>query len=201
VAFVEKSKPESELLAAAQTFDEHLADFARLAAAASRAPLDSQKNLQRVAHVFEEIGIAEKKLGKAAEILVAELGNARKKQEEQADAIRRRAQEIEQRTGVATGLLERYSTIGEMAGELNNFIQALSQKQRDDSPEGRGELLTALREARGRMIDVTEKAATLTVDARTADFQDIARQVDSLRQQVASAAEKVAGLERLIAGN
>jgi hypothetical protein len=198
---VEKSKPNSELLTAAQTFDEELADFGRLAAAACRAPLDSQKNLQRAAHVFEEIGIAEKRLGKAAEVLVSELGLARKRQEEQADAIRGRAQEIEQRTTVATGLLERYSAIGEMAGELNNYIQALSQQPRDDSPEGRNALLLSLREARARMTDVIDKAAQLTTDAHSSDFEDIARQVDSLRQQVASAAEKVAGLERLIAGN
>lgn len=197
---MEKSKP-SELLAAAQAFDEELADFARLAGAACRAPLDSQKSLQRAAHLFEDIGKAEKRLGRAAEILVTELGLARKRQEEQAEAIRGRAQEIEQRTTVATSLLERYGAIGAMAGELNAYIQGLSQKPRDDSANGQGALLAALREARTRMGEVIEKAGALTTDARTSDFDDIARQVDSLRQQVAAAAEKVAGLERLIAGN
>jgi hypothetical protein len=197
---VEKSKP-SELLAAAQAFDEELADFARLATAACKAPLDSQKGLQRVAHVFEDIGKAEKRLGRAAEVLVTELGLARKRQEEQAEAIRSRAQEIEQRTTVATGLLERYGAIGAMAGDLNSYIQGLSQQPRDDSSNGQGTLLAALREAHGRMADVIEKAAELTADARSSDFEDIARQVDALRQQVASAAEKVAGLQRLIAGN
>jgi hypothetical protein len=197
---VEKSKP-SELLAAAQAFDEELADFERLASAACRAPLDSQKGLQRVAHVFEDIGKAEKRLGRAAEVLVTELGLARKRQEDQAEAIRGRAAEIEERTAVATGLLERYGAIGAMAGELNASIQRLSQQPRDDSSNGQSALLAALREAHTRMGEVIEKAQSLTTDARSSDFDDIARQVDSLRQQVAAAAEKVAGLERLIAGN
>jgi len=197
---VEKSKP-SELLAAAQAFDEELADFARLANVACRAPLDSQKGLQRVAQVFEDIGKAEKRLGRAAEVLVTELGLARKRQEEQAEAIRGRAQEIEQRTAIATGLLERYGAIGAMAGELNAYIQRLSQQPRDDSSNSQSSLLAALHEAHTRMGDVIEKAVALTADARSSEFDDIARQVDSLRQQVAAAAEKVAGLERLIAGN
>jgi len=69
---VTKEKSTSELLAAAQGFRRGLASYARLADAACRAPLNSQKNLQRAAHVFEQISVAEKRLGDVAQTLVSQ---------------------------------------------------------------------------------------------------------------------------------
>src|SRR6266496_517697 len=111
----------SELVTAAEAFDDELARFARLAEAARKGPLNSQKSLQRAARAFQEISEAEKRLGEAAQTLVSALTEARQRQEQQALAIQGRAQEIEQRSGIAADLLQRYGAIGEKAAELNTL--------------------------------------------------------------------------------
>jgi len=52
-----------------------------------------------------------------------------------------------------------------------------------------------------RMALVIEKATALTTDARGSDFDDIAHQVDALRQQLVAADQKIGGLERILGGS
>src|SRR5262245_46302685 len=95
----------SELMSAALAFDEELERFGKLADAVNRAPLNSQKNLERAARMFDEVGAAEKRLGEAAQSLVMALNVARQKQETHAGVISERAKAIEQRTAAASELL------------------------------------------------------------------------------------------------
>ncbi len=189
----------SELVTAAEAFDDELARFARLAEAARKGPLNSQKSLQRAARAFQEISEAEKRLGEAAQTLVSALTEARQRQEQQALAIQGRAQEIEQRSGIAADLLQRYGAIGEKAAELNTLVLNIAAQGSNGGPVPPSTLLPALGELRTRMADVAEGAQGLTAAAREADFDDIARQVDSLRQQIVAADSKVAAIERTLA--
>jgi hypothetical protein len=194
-----EKRPISELVAAAQAFDDELAHFGRLAEPARKAPLNSQKNLQRVARTFLEIGEAENRLGEAAQNLMAALTAARQRQEQQAQALQTRAQEFEQRSAVAADLLKQYGSIGEQAAEINALVQGMAAKKVNGTPGADETLLPALRELRARMAKVAEGAQNLTTAAREADFDDIARQVDSLRQQIVAAEGKVASVERTLA--
>ena len=191
--------PISELVAAAQAFDDELSHFGRLADPIRKAPLNSQKNLQRVARTFLEIGEAENRLGEAAQNLMAALTAARQRQEQQAQGLQARAQEFEQRSAVAADLLKQYGSIGEQAAEINALVQGMAAKKVNGTPGADETLLPALRELRARMAKVAEAAQNLTTAAREADFDDIARQVDSLRQQIVAAEGKVASVERTLA--
>src|SRR5690349_4937355 len=188
----------SQLMVAAATFDAQLARFSELAAIARQGPLNSQKNLQRAARAFQEIGDAEKSLGVAAQELVAALTAARHTQEMQAQAIQERAQEIARRTAVAADLLKQYGAIGQKAAELNSLVLDLSNKKADGGV-GNAELLPLLGQVRARLGEVVEGATHLVAAAREADFEDIAREADSLRQQVAAADGKIATIERSLA--
>ena len=188
----------SDLMVAAAAFDEHLSRFARLAETAQEGPLNSQKNLQRAARAFQEIGEAEKNLGVAAQELVSALTTARRTQEAQAQAIQGRAQEIAQRTAVAADLIKRYGAIGQKAAELNSLVLDLATKK-SDGPGANSELLPLLGQVRTRLAEVVEAAQSLIAAAREADFEDIAREADSLRQQVISADGKIASIERSLA--
>jgi hypothetical protein len=193
----EKMQP-SELMVAAATFDAQLARFAELADTARQGPLNSQKNLQRAAQAFQEIGDAEKRLGVSAQELVAALTAARKTQESQAQAIQERAQEIARRTAVAADLLKRYGAIGEKAAELNQLVLDLAAKKSDGAAAS-GEVLPVLGQVRARLAEVLEGALHLVTAAREADFQDIAGEADSLRDQVTAADGKIAAIERSLA--
>jgi hypothetical protein len=188
----------SELLEAAATFDAQLARFAGLAQVAREGPLNSQKNLQRAARAFQEIGEAEKRLGMAAQELGAALAAARRTQETQAQAIQERAQEIARRTSVAADLLKRYGAIGEKAAELNSLVLDLAGKKLDGAATG-GEVLPLLGQVRARLAEVLDGALELVAAAREADFEDIAGEADSLREQVAAADGKIAAIERTLA--
>jgi hypothetical protein len=188
----------STLMLAAAVFDEQLARFARLAETARQGPLNSQKNLQRAARAFQEIGDAEKKLGIAAQELVTALNAARRTQEMQAQAIQERAQEIARRTGVAADLLKRYGAIGEKAAELNALVLDLANKKIDGTA-AENEVLPLLGQVRARLAEVLEGAVALVSAARETDFEDIAGEAESLREQVMAADVKIAAIERSIA--
>src|SRR6266566_9786708 len=190
----------SDLLRAAAAFDEELARFGRLVEAARTGPLNSQKHLQRAARAFEEVGESEKRLGETAQSLVAALQAARAEQEVQAKALQGRAKEIEARTAVAADLLERYGAVGQKAGELNTLVLELAAKKTNGSSEPDASIISALAALRARMGDVADTAAGLVSLAREADFDDIARQADSLRQQIIAVGQKVAAIERALAG-
>ena len=187
----------SELMEAAATFDAQLTRFAGLAETAREAPLNSQKNLQRAARAFQEIGEAEKRLGVAAQDLVVALTSARRTQELQAQAIQERAQEIARRTSVAADLLKRYGAIGEKAAELNSLVLDLANKNLDGAATG-SEVLPVLGQVRARLAEVLDGALALVTAAREADFEDIAGEAESLREQVTAADGKIAAIERTL---
>jgi chromosome segregation ATPase len=190
----------SKLLHAAAAFDEELARFGRLVEAARVGPLNSQKHLQRAARSFEEVGESEKRLGETAQALVAALQAAREEQEVQAKALQGRAKEIEARTAVAADLLQRYGQVGQKAGELNTLVLEIAAKKTNGSSEPDESIISSLAALRGRMGEVADSAAGLVSAAREADFDDIARQADSLRQQIVSVGQKVAAIERALGG-
>jgi hypothetical protein len=188
----------SELMEAATAFDDELARFGRLVEAARTGPLNSQKHLQRAAHAFEQLAQSEQRLGEAAQTLVAALQTARQRQEAQAQAIQGRAREIEARTTIAAELLQQYGAVGQKAGELNALVLEITAKKTNGSTEPDDGVVASLAKLRGRMGEIADIAAGLVVSAREADFEDIARQADSLRQQIASVGQKVAAIERAL---
>jgi hypothetical protein len=188
----------SELMAAATLFDEELGKFARLAENVCQETLDSQVNLQRAARAFQEIGDAEKRLGVAAQELVGALNTARKVQQTHTETIQARAQEIAQRTAVAAELLKRYGAIGQKAAELNALVLDLAGKKNGNSNTSHAELLPVLGQVRARMAEVIEGARELALASRKANFEDIAREADSLHEQVAGADAKIASIERTL---
>jgi hypothetical protein len=116
----------------------------------------------------------------------------------QAQAIQERAQEIARRTAVAADLLKRYGAIGEKAAELNSLVLDLAGKK-SDGPGASAEVLPLLGQVRARLAEVLEGARHLVTAAREADFEDIAGEADSLREQVTAADGKIAAIERSLA--
>ncbi len=196
---VTEKREVSDLMAAALAFDDELEHFGKLAEAARKGPLNSQKNLERAARMFDEIGASEKRLGTAAQALVSTLNVARQKQESHALSIQQRADLIEQRTTAVAALLQRYAALGEKAAALNQLAVGIAAKSSNGERVSDAELRPALGELRARMGEVAEGARSLTAAAREADFEDIARQADSLRQQITAADDKVAAIEKSLA--
>ena len=205
----------SPLLAAAQAFDAELERFTHLTDTARQGRLDSQKALERAAEALAQIADCEEQMQLHARALMAALGTARELQESQAELASQRAEEVRQRTAVYGDLLKRFQALGTEAAELNTMGQRLSaQKSKttnqttseDAAGGGAGgdgprelSLAAGLGELSQRMAEVAEHAQGLTATARDADFEDVARQADSLRQQLLAARNKVVLLHGTLA--
>jgi chromosome segregation ATPase len=187
------TKPEeAPLVAAAEAFDEALRRFAALANGLRKGTLDSQRNLERAAETLKEVASCEEELQAHAQALMTALGGARDAQQAQAEIVRVRALEIQSRTEDLARLMRGFEAIGRDAAALNASAQQLAARKRTpDEMVKDGELLAGLDELHERMTTVLTAGETLTAEARTADFDDLAAKIDSLRQQILAARNKI----------
>ena len=190
-----KPKQPSPLVVAAESFDESLRRFSTLGETLRRGALDSRQSLERAGEVLREVAACEEELQVQAHALVAALGAAREAQETEAAQVQARAHEIQARTETYAAIRSRFEAIGDDASGLNTLAQALATRRgiadqtlRDSELPA---LLSQLDELRERMTSVAEAAALLENDARGARFEDLARNADSLRQQLLAARNKI----------
>lgn len=190
---------DSALVTAAEQFDAALRRFAALTEGLQKAPVDSQRALERAGDTLQQIAACEEELQAQAQALMAALGVARDAQQAQADAVRARATEIQKRTEDYASLVERFESLGTNAAELNASAQSLAARKRTpDEMIKDGELLAGLDELQERMTAVATAAEALAADAGAADFDDLSRKVDSLRQQLLAARNKIGLLKEAL---
>ena len=195
-----KPKPAaSPLVASAQAFDETLKRFAALADGLRKGRLDSQSNLERAAENLKRVAGCEEELQAHAQALTVALAAARDAQQEQAEAIRVRALEIQARGEELTRLMRGFEAIGKDAAALNASAQQLAARKRTpDEMVKDGELLAGLDDLQERMTAVLVAGEQLSAEARQSDFEDLSRKVDSLRQQILAARNKIGLLKEAL---
>jgi chromosome segregation ATPase len=195
-----KVKPaDSPLVASAEAFDVALKRFAALSHGLRKGGLDSQRNLERAAETLKEVAACEEEMQAHAQALMAALGHARDAQQTQAEAVRVRALEIQARTEQLAQLMRGFEAIGRDAAELNASAQQLAARKRTpDEMVKDGELLAGLDELQERMTKVLTSAEQLAADARAADFEDLSQKIDSLRQQILAARNKIGLLKEAL---
>ena len=190
---------ESPLVASAEAFAETLERFAALSDGLRKGKLDSQRNLERAAEALKQVAGCEEELQAHAQALMAALGAARDAQQAQAEAIRVRALEIQGRSEELARLMRGFEAIGKDAAALNASAQQLAARRRTpDEMVKDGELLAGLDELQERMSAVLTAGEQLAADARAADFEDLSRKVDSLRQQILAARNKIGLLKEAL---
>lgn len=191
--------PASPLVEAAEAFSTTLQRFGSLADGLRKGGLDSQRSLERSAELLTEVARCEEELQAHAQALMAALGMARDTQQTQADVIRTRALEIQARTEKYAALMRGFEALGKDAAALNTSAQGLAgQKRTAQEMVKDGALLAGLDELQERMTAVAGSAEKLTADARDADFDDLSRKVDSLRQQILAARNRIALLKETL---
>ncbi len=171
-----KKEPDSPLVAAARALEAELAAFERAARALAKAPLDSQRHLERAGQLLGEIGEGEERLGGRLSALVQVIAAARDAREAQVAGIRARALEIERRTGEFQALVTRCAALGERASALNTRLAGVSEAPSPELLDDVDQTLTTL----------LEDAEALWVDTRAAGFTDVSKLAESLRQQFAA---------------
>jgi hypothetical protein len=195
----EKQEP-TQLEQAAEGVEEELRRFEALADTVLRTPLDSEKNLERASKALREVAESDERLVAQLQKLVAAVGGVRDRQQEHARGVNARAEELQARTEAFQALLQRYAGLGRSASELNAVVQDIAaRRQKATTPEDNRALAGSLEQLLERMGQVADEAQGLANSATADDFNDIARQADSLRQQLLSARNKMALLQKGLA--
>lgn len=197
-----KDNPPSPLAVTAGALDTEIERFESLTRQLEEAPLSSEKQLERAAKMLTDLGECEERLHGHVMSLAKQLTGVRDRQQVHAKAVTDRAQVLQQRTVVFQELMQQFAALGQSAAELNGRVQRVAAlRQAGASQEDtQREVLGLIAELQVRMGDVAGEAQALTDAANEKDFPDIARQADSLRQQLLSARNKMGLLEKALRG-
>jgi DNA repair exonuclease SbcCD ATPase subunit len=183
-------KPAGPLVQAAEALEDELRRLGSIAREAQRLPLDSQRNLERTREKLAELGAVDERLRPLVAALMSAVKELVDDQQAQAVALGARTEEVRRRAEAFQALMLRYAELGRSFHELNELVQAFASggKATPAAPAAEPPSLGTVQESMARLADTATEVAQA---ARTDGFEDVARQADSLRQQLLSARNKL----------
>jgi hypothetical protein len=191
----------STLTTAAAGLETELRRYVELAAAAVRTPLTSEKTLERATKAMSEAAESEQRvLAQVAELAQA-IATAREAQQSSTDALNAHRAAIGQRRTELDALLARFAALGEVAKTMNTAMQKIAGYKGDPYPAGAPDapedgMQKALAEMAASMTVAAGHAQDLASEATAKEFEDIARQAESLRQQILAVKNRLSLLQR-----
>jgi hypothetical protein len=191
------AKQPSPLVEAAAALEGELREYDELAREAERIRIDGERGLRRAAAIVNESGGVSERIQERLRALVGEIEGARLRQVESLKVLLEAATTVEKRAQQHRVLMERFAALGEAAGHVNTLTLALSEKRSAGASDT--ELLHDLQGIQTHIALVLAEAETLSHCAREEQWPDLARQADSVRQQVSSAKNKLAMAHKAVA--
>jgi chromosome segregation ATPase len=186
---------ESPLQRAVQALDEELERFEQLAQSAQRTPLTSERNLEKAAQAINQAAESQQRVHGHIQALIEAISEARQKHDATAETLVKTRDEVQARGERYQAQLGRFAQLGKEAADISNFVRQLGQLKGRPN----GEVVAQLGDVQERMTKVVDGATALEKEASDESMEDLARQCDSLRQQVQSALNKVSLLrEKLL---
>jgi hypothetical protein len=193
----------SGLTGSAANLDAELKRYVELASAAVKVPLTSEKNIDRAARAIADAAESEKRVLSHVQALVGAITAARESQEASTKALNAHADAVSERRVELEALLARFAKLGEVARTMNAVVQRVSGYKANpyggESAEVT-EMRTALAEVETGMTTVAGHAQELAAEAGRASFEELARQAESLRQQVLAAKNRQSLLQKALPG-
>ena len=187
----------STFLAAASALEAELKRFEDVAAVLGHAPLDSQKAIEHAARLTRDAADAQARFAERLQALVALVGGANERQRAAAAVINGRVAAIDARTAEHEALAARFGALGEEARGINGLVQEVTAGGgMPTTPERLAGLIERLEEIVARMGVAVAGAQAVAQEARAADFVDVERNADALRQQLQAARNRVGLLRR-----
>jgi chromosome segregation ATPase len=175
------------LQAAVQRLDEELARFDQLAQSARKIQLTSERNLEKAARAINDAAESQRRVTEHIQLLIEAISTARTRHDEVAAALLTTRDDVQARAERFQAQLARFAALGKEAADISGQVRELGAVK--DQPNAAiVALLTSVKE---RMGGVVSGAAALAVEADAEAMEDLARQCDSLKQQVQSALNKV----------
>jgi hypothetical protein len=186
----------SELVRAALALDGALTEFERLAAAAERYDVRSERGLQRAAAAAADAQRTQATLVELMQRLSGTLTSAWQRNQGSASRLATRADEIERRMSEVRALLARFGGLGQQAAQITVTVQDLGNRMASAGEDKRAALLAELSTIEEQMGKLVDEGRQLVGAAKSAGLNDLARQTESLRQQVGTARNRLALLAK-----
>jgi hypothetical protein len=187
----------SPLVAAAQALELELRRYAVIADSVVKAPLDSQKGIDRASSSIAEAAEAEQRVLDGVKALALAINAVREEQAERGAAVNERAGLVIERRAALDGLLARFEGIGTVVRTLNEAAQKVSGYKPDPyDPEGGSAVDETLAKIEDGMDECARHASEVQAEGGNLGFGDVARQADQLRQQSLSTKNRVALLRK-----
>jgi hypothetical protein len=194
------TRPDSggtSLSEAAANFEHELERYEKISGELSRTSVKSQKTLHRTQRLLTESAECEDALGQRLRSLLESMNGARDRQQSCMEQTMAAAKNLQTRANEFTALLERVAALGNRARETSEPAVAAIERSRGvgplgaDAPPGEPGLLGSLETLGDQMLSIIREAELISHDADVGDWPDIARDVQSLRQQMVSAHGRV----------
>jgi len=180
-------KPDAVLVKAATLLDDELSHFEGLLQEL-KAPVNSEKALQRARQRLEECSACEEKLAEHLRAFALAMQVMQARQQECMQLLNERAEGLQARLLDRNALVQRINQLGQKAGQVSDPISALAEPAWE-SPTP--ELLSSVAEMSARLESVIAEAAAVATSAKESDWADVARDADALKQQLTAVRGKL----------
>ena len=177
-----QSSPPS-LLEAAKRLEEELRRYEALADEVGRSVIHSRKSLVRATRVVQDASDCHERMMEHVAVLSLAMGETRARQQACAEKLVAAGGRVQERVTVFQSLLGSYEDLGKRSRVLNEQAAAVAGL---DEP-AIAEALQSTAELQGSLEETIEQATGLADAARSADFSDLTRDVESVRQQLQTA--------------
>jgi hypothetical protein len=180
-------KDDLSLFQAAQNLEQELGRFEQLLIELGR-PVNSDKALHRARQHLEACSQCEARLAENLHAFAAAMRSMQARQQRCMEVVRTSAEHIQARHQERTALLERVANLGNRAREVSEPLTTVSEESwSNESPE----LLASMKEVGTRLEAVIDEADAVGASAAEADWTDIARDAQALKQQLQAVRNRV----------
>jgi len=169
---------ELDLITAATALEGTLHKLRELVERALHGPLSTRKQIERTAAALTALASLEAEIGVHARALVGAIDRSRRMQEELTGRAHARALELQARSAELQFLMD---SLGKLGDETHRVAATFEGQP---SPE-------SLAAAAVELDGLVARARELAEQAGTRGFEDVRRQVDALRQQLAAARNRL----------
>jgi hypothetical protein len=184
-------KAPSSLTEAATTVEDELGHFEELARSVKKIELNSEKSLARAGRALSDAIACHERIVAGLRALGQAVGGAQQRQQAAATSIEGSAQHVQKRITEFSELAGGLAALGEEARLITVQLQELAGTPESGEAPAPAERSVRLEDVALRMDEAVEKARALHRRAVEGDMTDIARQADSLQQQLDAARRRL----------
>lgn len=175
------------IVAAANEVEEELARLEKSTAAMEKQELRSKKHIERAGKLLTEFADAEDGLSAKVRALNDAITGAQHRHVAAAERVHKYAMTVAERTSTYQGLALRQAEVGKNAAAMTAALQPALETANEQAR------LEALNHAAEQLDLLVATLNALVEDTKQADFFDLTKDIDAVRQAVISARNKLRG--------